>query len=682
MRGSVFMGAANRFIRLIPLVAALPFLIGVGTSFADEPVSLDPASEAFFTTRVVPILRTRCLECHSHATGKSKGGLMLDSRSGWERGGDTGPAIVPGKPDESLVIQAVRYGELKMPPTGKLPPDELATLELWVKGGAVDPRQISADPPATAVKPGTDHWAFRPVTITEPPAVQKADWPTGPLDRFVLAAQESHQLVPSADADRATWLRRVSFDLVGLPPTPEELAAFLADQSPMAHEAVVDRLLSSRGYGERWARHWLDLVGYADQIGTSNNMFAEHAWRYRDYVIQSLNRDLPYDRFLREQIAGDLLPANSPEERATQIVATGFLVLGDLSVVEADKAKLRVDVVDQQIDKIGKAMLGMTLACARCHDHKFDPISQRDYYALAGILFSTQTVERAIWGVWSFPVVVDLPETADEKTDRARRLVAHQTLVTGMKREQEQARKRVAEIQSALAPNAATAVDEATRAALEKEKQQLEGTIRNLDARIVHAEFFAPQTPRAFAVREEPQLRDMRITIRGNAHALGEEIPRGFPAVLRNGSELSIPAYQSGRKELADWISSPKNPLTARVAVNRIWQKLFGEGLVRSVDYFGVRGETPSHPELLDWLANRFVEVGWSQKRFLRELVLSRTYRQSSVPNSANEAIDAENRWLWRMNRRRLDAEALRDALVAVSGKLALQTGGPGLPLE
>ena len=650
--------------------------VGRGDDEAQEP----PEKREFFETKVLPILQNRCLECHSHQADKSKGGLMLDSRSGWQTGGDSGPAIVPGKPDESLLIQAVRHTELRMPPTGRLPTEETRILEDWVLSGAYDPRTGTSPQPPSDRPPTTRHWAFEPPNQAPLPEVRDRQWPAGAVDSFILSSLEREGLGPAPESDRATWLRRVSFDLTGLPPSPVELSNFLGDHSPEAWAAVVNRLLDSPAYGERWARHWLDLVGYADQIGTSNNVFAENAWRYRDYVIGSLNADKPWDHFLTEQIAGDLLPARSETERAEQLVATGFLLLGDLSIVEADKAKLRIDTVDQQLDKIGRAMLGLTLGCARCHDHKFDPVSQHDYYALAGILFSTHSVERATWGVWSFPFERELPETPAARAEREALLAAQLRRMDQWRRELRDLQGKKRDLDARLAQQPPLPAE--TRTQLDEERKPLELQIRRLDTQLVHAEFFRAKPPRALAVEEEPELRDMRLTIRGNAHAFGPLVPRGFPQILQTKDAATIPTHQSGRVELARWLTHPRHPLTARVAVNRVWQKLFGEGLVRSVDYFGVRGERPTHPELLDWLALRYHELGWSQKRLLRELVLSRTYRQSSLPNAEFESRDPENRQLWRMPRRRLDAEALRDGLLAVAGRLHPTGGGPGLPLE
>ncbi|MEX2287850.1 MAG: PSD1 and planctomycete cytochrome C domain-containing protein, partial [Planctomycetaceae bacterium] len=667
------------------VVAAVAGISG----FADEPkpdAAIDeaPATDAFFTRRVLPILKERCYKCHSHSANTTKGGLVLDSRTGWITGGDSGPAIVPGKADESVLIQAVRYSDLKMPPTGKLASSEIAILERWVAAGAVDPRQddaVNSGSPAD-LETRARHWAFQPVHPMNPPRTHDESWPLTGVDRFLLAALEEHSLRPVPEADRYTWLRRVSFDLTGLPPTPSEMADFVGDPSALAWERVVDRLLASPAFGQRWARHWLDLVGYADQIGTSNNVFAEHAWRYRDYTIESFNADKPYDRFLREQIAGDVLPHHSIDERTANLAATGFLLLGDLSIVEADKAKLRVDTVDQQVDKIGRAMLGMTLGCARCHDHKFDPISQRDYYAVAGILNGTDSVGRAPWGVWSFPTTIELPETAAGRTQREEKSKQHQERIDALRTEQQRAQNRNAEIEAMLKKNDAPAAGSPARVALEHEQKDLNGRLPRLDAEIIHAEFFTPAIPLVFAVRDLPDAQDMHVTIRGNPHALGDSVPRGFPAFILPKRTEPIPTNQSGRLQLADWITSPENPLTPRVAVNRIWQKLFGEGIVRSVDYFGLRGEVPSHPELLDYLATKFMAEGWSQKRLIRELVLSRAYRMSSHHNPAAYAADGGNRWLWHMQRRRLDAEALRDAMLAVSGRLVSSSGGSALPLE
>ena len=634
---------------------------------------------AFFESKVLPLLQSRCYECHSHEK-KIKGGLALDLKSGWQTGGDSGPAIVPGDMAKSHLITAVRYAdpEMEMPPKGKLSASEIEIFEQWVAMGAPDSRVKQTATKAARVidiEAGKKFWAFRPVRDEQAPAVKKADWPSAPVDRFILAKLEANGLSPAPDADAYTWLRRVSLDLTGLPPKPEDLARF--DASPASRAAAVDRLLQSSAFGERWARHWLDLVGYADQIGTSNNVFAEHAWRYRDYVIDACNSDKPFDRFIREQIAGDLLPATSPQERAANITATGFLVLGDVEIVAVDKLKMEHDLVDQQVSKIGSAFLGLTLGCVRCHDHKFDPIAQTDYYAIAGMFRSTEATYKTDNGVWSSVHKTELPETAKQKAERELLLAANEARI----RPWEAERDNLGKEKAALEPQIVSARKEA-KPDLEKKRDELAARIKSLNGQIEHAKFFAPVAPKAFAVRDGEKPADMRITIRGNPYALGDLVKR---AVLRVASWTEfppIPEGKSGRLQLADWVADERNPLTARVTVNRIWQKLFGEGLVRSVDYFGARGETPSHPELLDHLASRFVQNGWSQKQLIREVVLSRAYRMSSAHNPTAETKDPDNRLLWRMNRQRLDAEAIRDSMLAISGKLTPSSGGPALPLE
>lgn len=638
---------------------------------------------AFFESKVLPLLQQRCYECHSHEK-KIKGGLALDLKTGWQTGGDNGPAIVPGDLVKSHLVEAVRYTnpEMEMPPKGKLISDEIAILEKWVAMGAPDSRVAKVTEKKARVidiAAGKKFWAFQPVRSAQAPAVKNTTWPLDNVDRFVLAKLEASGLSPNADADSYTWLRRVSLDLTGLPPTPEAISAFLIEShgSSRAYEAVVDRLLASKAFGERWARHWLDLTGYADQIGTSNNVFAEHAWRYRDYIINAFNNDKPFDRFIREQIAGDLLPFTTPQERAANITATGFLVLGDVEIVAVDKLKMEHDLVDQQVSKVGTAFLGMTLGCVRCHDHKFDPITQRDYYAIAGMFRSTDSTYKTDNGVWSSVNASEMPETPEQQAKRAQLLAANEAKLKSLQSEREVAEKEKA----ALEPQIKDAAKEA-KAALEKKRDELAARIKAINGETEHAKFFAPVAPKAFAVHDRPKTDDMQITIRGNPYALGDKVKRGVMSVASWGDLPPIPANQSGRVQLAEWLVDPRNPLTARVTVNRIWQKLFGEGLVRSVDYFGVRGEAPTHPELLDHLATRFVKSGWSQKQLIRAIVLSHAYRMSSAHNTVAMAKDPDNRLLWRMNRQRLDAEAIRDSMLAISGKLAPANGGPALPLE
>ena len=693
------------------LMLALACLIS--RAEADEPRDFTSQQLTFFETKIRPVLVEHCYECHAAGAKIVQGGLRVDHRAGLLRGGDSGPAVVPQQAEQSLLLKALRYDEFEMPPKGKLPDSVIKDFEAWIAMGAPDPREAVADPLIRSIdfEEGRKHWAFQPVTDPQLPAVKDESWPLDPLDHFILARLESAGLKPVEEANRHTWLRRVSLDLTGLPPTPGEIDAFINDKSPQAFEAVVDRLLSSRAFGERWARHWLDLTGYADMIGTSNNVFAEHAWRYRDYLIEAYHKDKPFDRFVGEQIAGDLLPAESPEERAENMTATGFLMVGDVEIVEPDKAKMEADHIDTQVTKIGMAFQAMTLGCVRCHDHKFDPIALTDYYGIAGMLRSSPSTHKIPFGVWSTLNSTELPETPEQLAARQKLEAEHVQKLASMKGERDrlEAEKKAVSEQLAQLEQAANAAANATaseatsvssattpsteevaqapanKEALTKRRDELAEQIKKLGPAIQHAEFFRSKIPKAFAMRDGEQPSDMPIYIRGNPYSPGAVVPRGTIQVASWEKLPEIPAGQSGRRQLADWLADRRNPLTARVMVNRIWQKLFGEGIVRSVDYFGTRGETPSHPELLDHLATRFMQNGqhgWSQKQLIRELVLSRTYRLSSTNDATAMQVDPNNRLLWRMNRGRLDAEAIRDSLLAVSGELITSNGGPALVLE
>lgn len=679
--------ADERLLGVTRIVAGLFLLIIPSAAMADE-------GTAFFEAQVLPILKNRCYDCHSHE-GRIDGGLALDSKEGWADSG----SIVPGNIAKSRFSQLLRTGDpaKQMPPKHRLPDLEIAMLETWIAMGAPDPR-VSATSgkkkPVIDIEAGKKFWSYQPVRDQQPPKVKDASWTLTNVDRFILAKQEAAGVHPADDADRYTWLRRVSLDLTGLPPTPEMMAQFAvgrSDRSDMSDSfcRVVDSLLNSPAFGERWARHWLDLTGYADQIGTSNNVFAEHAWRYRDYVINAFNADKPFDQFIREQIAGDLLAKHEgdPAKQAEMITATGFLVLGDVEIVAVDKLKMEHDLVDNQVSKIGTAFLGQTLGCVRCHDHKFDPIATTDYYAIAGMFRSTSSTYKTDNGVWSSVNRADLPENAAQKAARLQRLSENDATTRQWESERDSSAKSKAELEKKIA--AATGEQ---KPSLEKQRDELDKKIKSLNGQIEHAKFFAPVAAKAFAVHDVEKPADMRITIRGNPYALGDEVRRGFIRVAMWDAPEVIPANESGRVQLANWIANRRNPLTARVTVNRIWQKLFGEGIVRSVDYFGTRGDPPTHPELLDYLAADFMRNGWSVKQLIRELVLSRTYRQSSrsgafqapgaVANRPSSDADPDNRLLTRMNRQRLDAEAIRDSMLAITGHLTTSSGGSALPLE
>jgi hypothetical protein len=534
-----------------------------------------------------------CQKCHG--TAKVSGGLRLDSAQALARGGESGPVVVPGKPDESRLIQAVRRcGDLKMPPRSKLKDSEVADLVAWVKAGAVWPRAA-----ATGTERGQRFWAFQPIVEPRLPAVKDRAWTRTPVDHFILDRLEKAGLKPGPRADRRTLIRRVTFDLIGLPPAAEEVEAFANDSRPDAYERVVDRLLASPAYGERWGRHWLDVVRYAETTANDANAVMRYAYRYRDYVVEAFNADRPYDQFIVEQLAGDLLSVEDgdrPELRTRRVIATGFLMIGPKALAETDKEQARLDIVDEQIDVTSRAFLGLTISCARCHDHKFDAIPTADYYSLAGIFRSTnpfrdEVPNASMWQEWPLPRGRGRPPLM------------------------------------------------------------------------------------VMAVREGKPA-DLRIHKRGNRHNLGALVPRRFPRVLTPPDQQPAIRARSGRLELARWIASPDNPLTARVMVNRVWQGHFGTALVATSDNFGKRGEAPSHPELLDWLAARLVKSGWSIKAMHRLIVLSATYRTSSRPDEKALLIDPSARLRWRTALRRLDAESIRDAMLAVAGRLDRTVGG------
>ena len=505
------------------------------------------------------------------------------------------------------------------------------------------------------------------------PRVKNDAWPRSDVDRFILAKLESEGLSPVADADKPTLLRRVFFDLVGVPPTPAEIESFLADDAPDAFAKIVDALLGRPEFGQRWGRHWLDVARYADSNGSDENFTYYDAWRYRNYVIGAFNADKPFDRFLTEQLAGDLLPFRTQEERDDNIVATGFLVVGPKVIGATDKEQLLVDVIDEQLDTIGKAFLGLTIGCARCHDHKFDPISARDYYALAGILASTETIHgnllnrRDLTG-WNLHPLGSGGQAAYDA------FLAHEKTLDGLDEGAEGAPGEAGGLEEG-GETRRRARSRRSEAGGERRFQDRtsadRGTARRAEAGNLETEEEPRSAPAAGDVRE----RSRASRPDGDLHSrrcpsTGE---RRFPAGSSRSSRRTPPEIGpdvSGRAQLADWLTSAQNPLTSRVAVNRVWQHLFGQGLVGTPDDFGTRGERPSNPELLDHLARQFMQQGWSVKRLIRHLVLSRTYQLSSNFDRAAAARDPENRWLWRMNRRRLQVEALRDGLLAVSGQL------------
>jgi hypothetical protein len=628
-----------------------------------------------FEKKIRPVLAERCYSCHSASSGKHKGGLVLDSREGLLKGGDSGPAAVPGDPGRSLFLRAVTYAdELKMPPKGKLPASVVEDLGAWIRGGLPWPADAATQARVAAESVRSVPWSFRPIRKPAVPAVRQNDWPANEIDRFILAKLEEAGFTPAPPAERAALLRRVSIDLRGLPPSVEELDAFLADSSPGAFEKVVDRLLGSPQFGERWGRHWMDVVRYADSVGFGGDYTLDDAWRYRDYIIDAFNRDKPYDQFVREQIAGDLLP--SPV-----LVATGFLLVGPKELAEYDKEKLRMDVVDEQLNTIGQAFLGLTFGCARCHDHKFDPIPTSDYYALAGILRSTRSITPNISGPlsgWNRRLIDASPESAKALADwKAQAEKARVRLVALRDRKAAVAEAR--SLEQTLARRKAevgTSEEEIRRLEAELQKKRAVAPVRDEEVATRESEMvqalMRPKPAEALAVEDEKKPADLRIHIRGDARNLGAPAPRGFLRSLPVAGAPGVDAASSGRLQLAEWITHSDNPLPARVWVNRVWLHLMGAGLVRTPDNFGARGEAPTHPELLDYLACRLREGNGSLKALIREIVSSRSYRMAS----RGGATDPENRLLGRRELRRLDAEALRDGMLAIAGDLDPTRGG------
>lgn len=772
---------------------------------------------AFFENKVRPLLVKHCYECHSQEAGKRKGGLLLDRKEGWQIGGDAGPALIPGEPANSLLMHSVSYEDdkLQMPPKSRLTPEEVRVFEQWISMGAPDPRTAAL---AEVVKKKTidfaaarQGWAFRPLQETPLPAVKHKDWPRKELDTFILAKLEAKNLTPAADADAHTLMRRMSYDLTGLPPT----AADLADAPDLPTYA--EKLLNSPQFGEKCGRYWLDLARYADSNGGDRNYTFYQAWRYRNYVIDAFNRDQSYYEFIREQLAGDLMPAGNLEQRRRQMIATTFLALGPKMLTERDKERLHLDTADEQIDTLGRAFLGLTIGCARCHDHKFDPFSQQDYYALAGFFRSTEVVMGTRNGCVNVASWVEqaLPQPEPAMSELAAK-VNRLELVMRLKVERDFMAKVGGKMSLKKLPLAGVICDESDAELVgywkqssisanrfgdfyihddRKHKGEKQAVFRgslpetgvyevrlaypakgNCDKHVpitveafdgVH-EIVFDQTKKpsigglfepigrfrfekggrvnviirtagtegyvvvdavqfisvrdlkreaaAFAMaknggasggdpllmmqsgelskelnksiselkdaelvmapRDARDAGDIHLRIRGEVNQLGPKVPRHFPSVLHGGPPPKIAPGSSGRLQLAQWMTSKENALLDRVIVNRLWAQLFGRGLVSTVDNFGVQGEKPTHPALLDHLAAKFRASGGSIKTLIREMVLSRTYQLAAEAKSPRTVADPENRLLGRRSYRRLTAEEIRDSLLFLAGDLNLDQAG------
>ena len=635
----------------LPSITGLAVVTTTLTAFPQDPGKPGEEGLNYFESHVRPIFATHCYECHSQKAKKLKASLYLDSKAGILKGGDSGAVIIPGKAAEALLIKAVRYQEedLEMPPKKKLPDSAIEHLAVWINMGAPIPddgaRIADQDAAFDFGKSRREHWAFRPVVKPELPIVESREGTLSPIDTFVLARMQGRSVRSARRADRRTLIRRAHFTLIGLPPTPQEIETFLKDDDHEAFARMIDRLLESPHYGERWGRHWLDVARYSDGMGASQDSKPlPNAWRYRDWVVDAFNRDLPYDQFVKYQIAGDL-------HDNYQALATGFFAVGPTYTSDGgdpeSKAQAEAETLADRVDTFSRAFLALTAACARCHNHTFDPITTTDYYALAGIFRNSkprdiQIASRAEQDV--FNTVQSAVKTQEKVINEFLDRIARELKVN---------RKEV----EAKMPGIA--------------RQDLQALREQLD-RIRKA---VPPKPATAHGLGESGSGDMHIAIRGDLRKKGPVAPRGFLEIIA-GPQRPHFAEGSGRKQLAEAVVDPGNPLTARVMVNRIWLQHFGQALVRSPSNFGVIGQKPTHPGLLDWLAATFIENGWSMKNLHREIMLSRTWQQSSAYHGESYAADGDNRLLWRMNPRRLDVEAWRDSLLAVSGDLDRRLGG------
>ena len=783
----------------------------------------------FFEKKIRPVLSMSCYECHSAKSKSLKAGLLLDRKAGWVRGGKNGAVIHPGKPDESILMNALKYDnhELQMPPSGKLSETVLADFEKWISMGAPDPRNSSMEEvfavgglKAKSLKEGREFWAFKPIKLPLLPAVQKGEWIQDEIDRYILRGIEEHDLEPSQKAKPTTLLRRIFFDLTGLPPSPQDIKDYQNSSSQESFENVVNKLLESPRFGERWGRHWLDVARYADTTGGGRNNPFPNSHRYRDYVINSFNNDKPFDQFIIEQIAGDLMPSSTDEEYNEKLTGTGFLALGPHNYELQDKELLRMEVVDEQLTAVGKAFMGLTMDCARCHDHPFDPISITDYYSMAGIFRSTNSLvpgnvagfherelrdefgeqreqydqtlaslekrlkdavnlfkalggkesnsntrsldpltlegivvdELAVMkkGNWKLsthtPGYVGSGYHHDNNTGKGNKSITYRaniskggeydvqvsytdgsnrskkTPITVMHADGEQkiyidqtkppailgtftsvgvfrfepierdvvqittegtegyviadAIRLVAIENKYGVPNFSDKPKETEHDLVAQKKlADAQKSVEKLKGEIeIHKRSQPPKVAKVMSVLEQEKTGDWHIHLRGGIRNLGPLVERGFlkVAIPKGASSVAeIPDSSSGRLQLAKWIASSNNPLPARVYANRIWHHLFGRGIVASTDNFGEMGDRPTHPELLDYLAKYLIENNWSSKSLIRKIVLSSTYQMTTNVSAIAQKIDPENNLFSRQNRKRLEAEAIGDAMLLAGGQIS-----------
>lgn len=645
--------------------------------FAEESKvqKFTPDELKFFETKIRPVLIRECYGCHSNKSGNVRGGLRMDTKQMLLIGGGSGPAVVPGKPDESYLYTAMKHEDFVMPPKRKLSDKIIADFKKWIEMGAPDPRVSSLGTIKSTItkedirQAKETFWAYQQPVLNKPQKVEHSKWPRTQIDHYVLAKLEQSDMTPAQDAEAWKIIRRLSFDLVGLPPSPAVIASFTSAWKRNPDRAVadvVDRLLKKDQFGERWGRHWLDVARYAESTGTAVNMTYPHAWRYRDYVIDAFNNDKPFDQFVQEQIAGDLMRYKDDDQFAEQLVATTFLAIGAKDVNEDNRVQFAANVADEQIDATTRVFLGMSVSCARCHDHKFDPIPQEDYYALAGVFKNTKTYfghPQSKYGSYSgaqekqtstlLILPIDDPNPFDP-------LLSKSEMNEIIRQMEDTRRDRTQQRGDRNAANA------------NRQRAVFQATMAGLSGKLAYVDENGKPYSWTMGVQETDKISDSRLLVRGEIAEPAQTVSRGFPQVL-TGRPVSISSKSSGRLELAKWIGNKDNPLTARVMVNRIWQHLLGQGIVSSTENFGATGQLPTHPELLDYLAVRFVESGWSVKTIVREIVTSRVYRMSSKWDEEFHELDPDNKLLWRANPRRLDAEAIRDAMLRVSGELDLK---------
>jgi len=606
----------------------------------------------FFEENIKPVLTTQCYSCHSSNSKDVKGGLSVDTRQGILNGGDSGPSVVPGKIDESLLLDYIESGD--MPPDNPLSEEVVDNFRKWIKMGMPDPR-YKHENRAVELRQARNFWAFKKVTR---PPVAKYDDGTE-IDAILNLEIEKHKLKPVEAADDYTIVRRLYFDLIGLPPSIEQIKGYIDDTSEDKYERLVDSLLQDEGFGEKWGRHWLDVARYAESSGQDRNLISPYAWRYRDYVIDSFNEDKPYDQFITEQIAGDLLPHKSYEEYNNNRIATGFLTIGTKNI-QAQTRQFEADRNDDQIDAITRGFLGMTLSCARCHDHKFDPFSQQDYYGVAGVFNNTRNMDGLYRGNNNTGYLGDYEYLVTEETEDLykKKKIKEWFLLCDIKNLE-------AQIESIKTWNKRVTEQQLDRELGRRQKRLEEAKAELSDEYLKYLEHLQP----VMSVKDKEKMTEVKLAIRGEVNNLGDEVPRRLPEIFSDRPNLNFD-NTSGRYEFAEWITHKTNPLTYRVHVNRVWRHLFGKGILDSFDNFGILGGEPTNLKLMNYLSTKFVTGRLSNKRLIKTIVMSNAYKRSSKFDKHNYEIDADNIYFWRMNEKRLEAEQIRDSLLFVSGKL------------